>query len=411
MSRRRPARPRPPSGRPWGRGTVAVAVAAVVAALAAAPAPAQTPITGSGLGYPVAPVDARAAGVGGTGGALPGGSLATRNPAALTAFQRLTLGFTLSPEAVDVDVSDSAPSQAAGRSRFGVARVVVPFGDWRVGAGFSPELDQDWRVTLEDTLNFGGQRFPFRERRVSDGGLSAANLSLARQIGPVSVGVGGDRLTGSLERSFRRSFTTDTAEGGGETGGGGLSDVGASGSWAYGGWRAHGGLGVSIGDAARLNVAGAVSGELTADPDGGADERTYDYPASVSASASVRPVEGLLVTGGGGWTGWSSMDGDLRQGRAEDTRWAGGGVELTDVQVGPLATPLRLGGRVRELPFARGGRAQVTERAVTAGFGILGAGGQASLEFALEVGTRGDVADAGIAEDFRRLHFTLQIRQ
>ncbi len=289
---------------------------------------------------------------------------------------------------------------------------MVPFGDWRVGAGFSPELDQDWRVTLEDTLSFGGQRFPFRERRVSDGGLSAANVSLARQIGPVSVGVGGDRLTGSLERSFRRSFIRDTADGGGGTGGGGgLSDVGAGGSWAYGGWRAHGGLGLSIGGAARLNVAGAVSGELTADPDGDAEVRTYDYPASVSASASVRPVEGVLVTGGGGWTGWSSMDGDLRQGRAEDTRWAGGGVELTDVQVGPLATPLRLGGRVRELPFARDGREQVTERAVTAGFGILGAGGQASLEFALEVGTRGDVADAGIAEDFRRFHFTLQIRQ
>lgn len=380
--------------------------AGFLALLAAVPARGQTPLTGTGLGYPVAPADARAAALGGVAGSLPGGSLSTSNPASLTAFQRLTLGFTLSPEAVDVDVSETAPAQSTGRSRFTVARVVVPFGDWRVGAGFSPELDQDWRVTRDDTLTFGGERYPFRERRVSDGGLSAANVSLARTIGPVSVGVGADRLTGSLDRSFRRSFSPDTVA---QTAG--LADVAAAGSWAYSGWRAHGGLGVSLGDVGRVNVEGALAGDLTAEPDGPAEVRTYDYPASLSASASVRPVDGLLVTGGGGWTGWSSVDGDLREGRAEDTRWAGAGVELSEVRIGPVSVPLRLGARMRELPFARQGLDQVTERAVTAGFSALGGGGQASLGFAMEVGTRGDVADAGIAEDFRRFHFTLQIRQ
>lgn len=382
-------------------------VAGVLALLTAAPARGQTPLTGIGLGYPVAPVDARAASLGGAAGALPEGSLSARNPASLTSFQRLTLGFTHSPEAVDVDVSQSAPSQSTGRSRFSVARVVVPAGEWRIGAGFSPELDQDWKVTLQDTLSFAGERFPYRERRVSDGGLSSANLSVARQIGPVSVGVGADRLTGSLERSFRRSFSPDTAA----TGRGGLSDVAASGGWTYGGWRLHGGLGVSLGEVGRLNVGGELAGDLTAEPTGPAEVRTYDYPSSLSASASVRPAEGLLVTGAGGWTGWSSVGGGLREGRAEDTRWAGGGIELSDVDLGPIGVPLRLGARVRELPFAREGMAQVTERAVTGGFSVLGAGGQASLGFGVEVGTRGDVADAGIAEDFRRFHFTLQIRQ
>lgn len=405
MRRPREPRSRPPSGMA-GRAGVLV-VAGILALLVAVPARGQTPLTGTGLGYPMAPVDARAAGVGGAASALPGGSLSARNPAALTSFQRLTLGFTLSPEAVDVDVSESAPAQSTGRSRVSVARVVVPFGEWRLGVGFSPELDQDWRVTLEDTLSFGGERFPYRERRVSDGGLSSANVSLARRIGPVSVGVGADRLTGSLERSFRRSFSPDTVAGGG----GGLTDVGATASWAYAGWRFHGGLGVDVGDVARVNVGGSVAGDLEAEPDGPAETRFYDYPASLSASASVIPVDGLIVTGGGGWTGWSSLGGDLREARAEDVRWAGGGVELSDVEIGPLAVPLRLGGRVRELPFARPGMARVTERAVTGGFSILGSGGMASLGVGLEVGTRGDVADAGIAEDFRRFHFTLQIRQ
>ena len=381
--------------------------AAVLVILGVSPVRGQTPLTGIGLGYPVAPVDARAAAVGGVAAALPGGSLSSRNPASLSGFERLTLGFTLSPEAVDVDVSGSAPAQSTGRSRFGVARVVVPVGQWRVGAGFSPELDQDWRVALEDTLDFGGESFPYRERRVSDGGLSSANVSLSRSIGPVSVGVGADRLTGSLERSFRRSFSPDTAAGGG----GALSDVTASGSWAYSGWRFHGGLGVTLGDVARLNVGGSLAGDLEAEPNGPTETRVYDYPASLSASASVTAVDGLVVTGGGGWTGWSSVAGDMREARAEDIRWAGGGVELSNVDIGPLTVPLRLGGRVRELPFARPGMDQVTERALTGGFSVLGSGGLASIGVGVEVGTRGDVGDAGIAEDFRRFHFTLQIRQ
>lgn len=405
MTRRRATRPRFLSGMS-GKAGILVA-AGLLVLLAAAPVQGQTPLTGTGLGYPVAPIDARAAALGGVAGALPGGSLSSRNPASLTSFERLTLGFTLSPEAVEVDVSGSAPAQSTGRSRVSVARVVVPFGDWRIGAGFASELDQDWRVTLEDTLTFAGQRFPYRERRVSDGGLSSANVSLARQIGPLSVGVGADRLTGSLERSFRRSFSPDTAAGGAD----GLSDVAASGRWAYSGWRFHGGLGVDVGDVARLSVGGAVAGDLEAEPDGPAETRTYDYPASLSASASVTPVDGLVVTGGGGWTGWSSMAGDVREARVEDAGWAGAGVELSDLEIGPVTVPLRLGARLRELPFAREGMDQVTERALTAGFSALGSGGLASIGFGLEVGTRGDVARAGIAEDFRRFHLTLQIRQ
>ncbi len=405
MRRRREPRSRLPSSTAGTAGVLAVAGGLLL--MVAAPVRAQTPITGFGLGYPTAPVDARAAALGGVAGALPGGSLSARNPASLTALDRLTLGFTLSPESVDVDVSESAPAQSTGRSRFSVARVVIPFGEWRIGAGFSPELDQDWRVTVEDTISFSGERFPFRERRVSDGGLSSANLSLARTIGPVSLGVGADRLTGSLERSFRRSFRPDTAGGASAT----LSDIGASGSWAYSGWRFHGGLGVSLADVARLNIGGSVAGDLEAEPDGPAEIRMYEYPASLSASASVTPVEGLAVTGGGGWTGWSSMDENLREARAEDARWAGAGLELSDVEIGPLRVPLRLGGRLRELPFAHQGMDQVTERALTGGFSVLGAGGMASVGVGVEVGTRGDVSDAGIAEDFRRFHFTLEIRQ
>lgn len=406
MSRRR----RPSSLRRTTAGErtlAAAALAAVLTVASAGGAPAQTPVTAVGLGYPVSPVDARAAALGGVGVALPGGSLSARNPAALTQFRRLALGFTLAPEDVQVDVSETAPAQQVGRSRFSGARVVVPLGEWRVGGGFSPELDQDWRVTLEDTLVVAGERFPFTERRVSDGGLSAANLSLARRVGPLSVGLAADRLTGSLARSFRRTFRRDSLTGPAAAG---LGDVRAGGSWSYSGWRARGGLGLEAGRL-RMSVAGGVAGDLTAEPAGPAETRTYDYPASLSAAGSVWVTDEVLLVGGGGWTGWSSVDDELREGRAEDTGWAGGGIELADVQIGPLAVPVRVGGRVRELPFAREGREQMTERAVTAGLSVLGGGGRAAVGFSVEVGTRGDVEEAGLAEDFQRLHFTLEIRQ
>lgn len=401
--------PRPRSARRAGKAAPAAAPCALALALLlvlAAPASAQTPVTGVGLGYPVSPVDARAAALGGVGMALPGGSLSARSPASLVEFDRLALGFTLAPEEVDVDVSETAPAQTVGRSRFSGARVVVPFGDWRIGAGFFPELDQDWRVALQDTLEVSGDRFPFRERRVSDGGLSAANVSLARRLGPVSVGVGADRLAGSVQRSFRRTFQRSVS-GEAPTGLGGIQ---AAGSWSYGGWRARGGLGLAAGPAL-LGVTGGVAGDVTAEPAGEGETRTYDYPATLSAAGSVRLGGGVLLVGGGGWTGWSSMDGQLRRGRAEDARWAGGGVEFSDLTVGPVSVPLRLGGRVRELPFAREGGDQIAERAVTAGFSLFGAGGQAAAGVSVEVGTRGDVADAGVAEQFRRLHLTLEIRR
>jgi len=49
---------------------------------------AQTPVTSLGLGYPVPPLDARAAALGGTGMGLFGGSFSSRNPAELGARWR-----------------------------------------------------------------------------------------------------------------------------------------------------------------------------------------------------------------------------------------------------------------------------------------------------------------------------------
>lgn len=390
-------------------GLTAALLSALALPVDAGHAGAQTPFTAVGLGYPVPPIDARAASLGGAGLGLPGGTMTVRNPADLAEFSTLNLGFTLQPEKATVELSE-APSQETGRNRFTVLRAVIPAGGWRFGVGFASVLDQDWRVTLQDTLftrEKAVESIPFEERRVSDGGVSAVDLAAARRLGPLSVGVGVERLSGSLRRSFDRNFRADTAVPPAPSD---LGSVEAAGSWSYRGWRARGGVHLRLGERVRLSGTGRWGGELTADPDGPSEVRTYDVPESLSAGASVILGGAWVLTGAAGWEGWSEADDDLREESAHDARWAGGGLEFSGWTVGPFRVPLRVGGRVSELPFSRPGRDQPTERAVTGGLGFVAAGGRALVDLSVEVGTRGDLGETGVAEEFQRFGVSFRVR-
>ena len=111
---------------------------------------AQMPVTGLGLGYPVPPIDARAAALGGTGLGLLGGTLSSGNPADLRGFQRPTLGLTYAPESIDIETPGS--TQTTGRIRVAIVQAAVPIRSWTFGLGFASGLDQDWGVRLQVTL-------------------------------------------------------------------------------------------------------------------------------------------------------------------------------------------------------------------------------------------------------------------
>lgn len=381
-----------------------LALAAAMLLGAAGAAGAQTPYTAVGLGYPVPPVDGRAAALGGVGMSLPGGTLSFRNPADLTEFRTVNLGFTAAPEQATVTLPGGR-TEETGRNRISVARAVVPAGEWRVAAGFASSLDQDWRVSLEDTLRTAAGPVEVDERRTSDGGVSEGSLAIARSIGPISLGIEGRRLTGSIRRSFRRTFRGDTLRPGP-----GLSDVTAAGNWTYEGWRARAGIQLQAGDRFRVGGTAGWGGELTADPDGPAEIRRYDLPERAAVGASLRPGGAWLLTAGAGWSGWSEADDELREAGAEDARWAGTGVEFAGWTAGPFQVPLRFGARVAELPFTRAGKEQASERAVTAGLGLVARGGRAVVDIGVAFGTRGDLQDAGIEEDFRRVTLSFQLR-
>lgn len=385
------------------RPAVAALLGAALLALGAGVARAQTPVTALGLGYPVPAVDGRAAALGGVGVGLLGADFSDLNPADLTSFRVATFSLTGSPQSVSLK---GAGGGRIGRSGFPIMGVIVPVGSWAFGVQAGSLLDQDWSVRLQDTLVASSGRFPYVENRQHNGGVSTVDFSLARTIGPLSLGVGYDRLVGSLRQKFSRRFevSVDSSAPPPAT----VSDLA---DWSYSGGRLRAGAGLELGERVRVSGAYRWSGDLHATRDSTGASRTFPMPDAWSAGASARPVGPLLLTVGGGWTGWSSLRGKAGGSRVRDTHWGGAGVEWDGWSLGSFPLALRAGGRYRQLPFWQPGEKPLDERALTFGLGMAFAGQRAIVDATMEVGRRGDRASTGVEETFRRFVLTASLRQ
>jgi hypothetical protein len=367
---------------------------------------AQAPVTSLGLGYPVPPLDARAAAMGGTGLGLIGGSLSSRNPADMRGFGRPTLGMTFAPEAVDVKSPGS--SQSTGRSRLAIVQAVVPLRAWTVGLSFASGLDQDWGVRLQDTLRTSFGDFPYDERREHDGGVSTVTLGLARQIGNFSVGIDGALLTGSIRQTFSRNFEVAVDDPGRAVG---FASGEARSSWS--GFRFRGGAATAIGSRVRISGMLGFGTDLKATRDTVGDAPTYDFsmPLEWAVGGSARLADNLLASAAVGFTDWSATAGDLPDSNAADVLWFGAGVEYVGFSVFGARLPVRAGFRRSDLPFYIPGEEQLTETAATLGLGLEVGGGRAAFDLGIEVGTRGDLASSGVEEGFRRLSLSMALLQ
>lgn len=370
------------------------------------PAWAQVPATAVGLGYPVAPIDARAAALGSTGIGLLYGTFSLRNPADLSEHRRPGFGLALLAE--DVDVKGGAVPIDTGRERFTVIRAVVPFGGWTASLGFGGELDQDWSTRFLDTLVLSTGRVPFEEVREHDGGMSAIDFSIARRAGPLSLGVTAQRLSGSLRQSFFRTFDPPLE------GAPALANAGGSQRLKYRAWRFKTGASLNLADRFLLSGAVGFTGNLTAEPqDSTRASEQFDLPTTLELGASVLLADSVVLVAGGGWAGWSSLEGldEYQEGlRTHDTKWGGVGLEYRSLQLIGFDVPVRVGARRAELPFSFGD-SPVRETAFTAGAGFIFRRGVAELNLAFEFGDRGDFAQDGLEESFRRLTVSFTLRQ
>lgn len=368
---------------------------------------AQMPATAVGLGYPVPPLDARAAALGGTGLGLLGGSLSGRNPADLRGFRRPTLGLTYAPESIGVEAPGG--SQTTGRSRVAIVQAAVPIRSWTVGLGFASGLDQDWGVVLQDTLRSSFGTYPYDERREHDGGVSAVTLAAARDIGRFSIGIDGSVLTGSLRQTFSRNFEPALEDPDNTIG-----IAGGEARFSWSGFRIRGGAATQLGSRVRLSGVIGWSTDLTATRDtAGSDPAKYDFdmPFEWAIGGSAQVTNGLLATAAIGYSDWGAMDSDLESASAADVLWYGVGVEYVGLELFGAGLPLRAGVRRTDLPFFLVGTEQLVETAGTFGVGLEVGGGLASFDIAVELGTRGDFEASLVQESFRRLSISMALFQ
>ena len=389
------------------RGRTAIAAGAVGLALWAAPAAAQTPTSALGLGVPVPPIDARSAALGGTGLGFETGSVSARNPADIGLYGQPVLGITYAPEGVTVKGDDGEAD--TGRSRVAVLRGAIPFDEWAAGVAFASELDQDWQVSFADTLFIEEGTFPFTEQRSQDGGVSSVNFTLARRLGPLSLGAEYAVITGRLQQTYRRDFEPDVDDPERVLGStSGITD------WEYGGRRVRFGAAARLTNRIHVGADMSLQSALTAERDtigGEGLTRKFDMPTAFEFGASARVSDRLLLTGAGGWAGWSGAEGGSDDFVASNVVWAGVGAELTGIRLLGVSMPLRFGVRRTDLPFHPRGRDQLSESAVTMGLGVRVAEEQARVDVALEIGSRGDLAGSGVEESFQRLSITLALFQ
>lgn len=378
------------------------ALAAVLALPAAGGA--QSLFSTRGLGVPVAPLDARARALGGTGLGLLGWSGALVNPAEAAGVARRGVVAAVQPSRRSV--AFEGQEDDLGATRFPLIQAVQPLGERLVvGVGYGGFLDQSWSVISEDTVTIGGEPLRALDLIESEGGAAQARLDVAYLITPsLAVGLGAGLYTGRLDRVVSRSFP-DASE---------IEGVESRAAWNYSGPLVAAGAWWEPVPIARVAASVIWSGELRADAE---DDRSSDLrvelPLQVAVGASGRLAPRLLGVVGGRWAGWSSAADAFGEPDAAADVWeVGAGMEWTGARALNRPLPLRLGFHYGSLPFRVRG-ATPREWAVAFGIGSVLAsdelGPRAALDATIERGGRGNAATTGLTESFWRFTISLAL--
>lgn len=388
--------------------TAIVRAAAALALLAAPAAHGQSALAARGLGYPLEALDARARGLGGLTTGLPDAHLSLVNPAAVVGLA--AAGVSVTYQADGVSSVSAGRDQDFTTSRFPAIQAAFPIGPRLVTTlGYAGVLDQNWTASRVDSMFIAGQRRQVADFFRSEGGAARLRAGAGyRLLRRVDVGAAVDVYTGAVRDSTLRSIE-------------GLPNQSLQGTDYT--WQ---GVGFSAGARWRgsaLSVSAAVSGggQLTAEPSdsGGVAGKDYSLPLTLDAGASARISQQALAAVSVRYAQWSDANDALSDasvgdaagygGGAQDAVQVAGGLEYEGLRFLGRPLPVRLGGRMSQLPFRWSRDSEFTdERAVTGGLGVLFAGGAAAVEFAGERGWRGSDA-AGLDESFWRLSFSLSL--
>lgn len=374
------------------------ACAVLLAALSAAPAAAQSLLSSRGLGFPIDPLDARSRGLGGvtTGLADPMPSLV--NPASAGGIPAFAVVVAMQP---DRWTSTAGPvSTSTTTVRFPLLAAVLPVTQrLAVQVGYGAFLDQHWAVEQTDSMDLSTGRVGVTDRFASAGGVAHFQAGAAYMLtSRLSVGAAADVFTGAAHDSAVRTIT-------------GLTPALNAVVYTYSG------VGLALGARYQPNTRFSASaafhggGHIHAKSDStGTETKDYTNPLQVDGGASARLGAATTLVASAHWAGWSQVNDALSgSGGARDETSVAGGLEYGGVNLFGKAIPLRLGGHYTELPFRWSSTAAFpTERAVSAGLGYRLGGRAASLDAAVERGSRGGSA-AVLDEPYWRFSFSVSV--
>ena len=360
-----------------------------------------------GLGLPMEPMDARARALGSVGTGLFGGNLTPLDPASAVDLLIPTLNMTMQPYWGSGNWNDQT-SDGRG-TRFPLLGLAYPVAALQgmVTVTFGGYMDQWWEVEAQGTEDLGGVTIPVTNTYRSEGGISSVTLGWSQRLGSrLALAVAGGYHTGSVTRTFFRSFDSVAVSGGA------VSGYRDGGKWQYGG--PSGSLGVTWDPVTFLRVSGSMTwnGDLEADPsaDTKGEAATFSLPMEYRLGASGVLNQDLTLTLGMAFADWEPSEGGLPAEALVGGVWTlGGGLEWDALRLGSRSVPLRFGMRRSTLPFRFEGE-DPTESILSGGLGLNFTQAEdfvlAGMDLALERGSR----EAGpFSEDFWRGTLTVRV--
>ena len=390
------------------RGRPAVVGVLLAAALGAAPLAGQSLLAAGGLGATMDPVDGRGRALGAVGPGLFGTAVVPGDPGASLDLTIPTIAFSFESSWLSIDQAGvTGDNQGSRVPALGIAYPVRRWGILTVTYG--GVLDQRWTLERDHTLplNQGGADVEVRDRFVSDGGVAAMRVGFSRRLIPqIGVAAAVGTLTGSVVRTYSRSFDTLTAPVP-------VKPFTSGGKWGYSGVTATAGV---VFDFARVaRAAGSVtwSGALEAEPLDGNESpgKSYDMPVQVRGGVSGTLATGLTAVVSGSWADWSATTDDLDDAAVPSGSAVtlGAGLEWERMSFLGRPMPLRFGWHRAELPFAFDDEKAIESSLVGgAGLALVRAGTLplAQIDLAVERGSR---TSGSVTEDYWRSTVSLRL--
>jgi hypothetical protein len=343
---------------------------------------AQGALSLQGLGFPPGQLSARAEGAG--GGVADFDALSLTTPASLAGVGAAALFLQYSPEFRRVTTSSGSANTIT--ARFPLVEGVLPVGQsWTVGLSSSTFLDRSSETSLARTQVVGAPTDTVKlvEQTKVLGAINDVRLALAWSRSPVfKIGVGGHVFAGSNRITFSQNFP-DSAE---------FISSTQSDRISYAGLAASLGLEWHPTRTIGFAVSGRKGGDLRAQS-GDTAIGSAKLPDHYSASIMFEGIPGTTISLRAAHDNWSTLAALSSTGIQAFDGWdVGGGLEASGPRLLQRIITVRLGGRVRTLPFGLNGE-KVSEKTVAFGLGAPLTRDRAALDLAIQRASRSAGSD------------------